>query len=50
MLWATARQAGCSAFVSEDMQDGRRLGGIEIINPFSQDRMNRLQLLLNPAE
>ena len=50
MLWATARQAGCSALVSEDLQDGRRLGGIEIINPFSQDRMSRLQLLLNPGE
>ena len=50
MLWATARRAGCSALVSEDLQDGRRLGGVEIVNPFSQDQTRRLQLLLNPRE
>ena len=50
MMWATARRAGCSAFISENLQDGRRLGGVEIINPFAQTQMNRLQLLLNPGE
>ena len=37
MLWATARQAGCSILVSEDMQHGRRLGGVEFVNPFAPD-------------
>ena len=34
MLWATARQAGCAFILSEDMQHGRRLGGVELVNPF----------------
>ena len=47
MLWATARQSGCSALISEDMQDGRRLGGVEIINPFADDSEARLASLLD---
>ena len=35
MLMATIRQAGCAVFVSEDLQHGRRLGGVEIVNPFA---------------
>ena len=35
MLWATARRIGCSAIVSEDMRDGRRLSGVEFVNPFA---------------
>ena len=46
MLWATARQSGCSAILSEDMQDGRRLGGVEIINPFRAESAARLGALL----
>ena len=46
MLWATVRQSGCSALLSEDMQDGRRLGGVEIIDPFAPDAENRLETLL----
>ncbi|MCY3669977.1 MAG: PIN domain-containing protein [Alphaproteobacteria bacterium] len=46
MLWATARQGGCSALLSEDMQDSRRLGGVEIINPFAPDADTRLANLL----
>ena len=34
MLWATAREAGCAIIVSEDMQHGRKLGGVTIFNPF----------------
>ena len=48
MLWATARQSGCSALLSEDMQDGRRLSGVEIINPFTADAADRLGPLLEP--
>jgi len=42
MLWATAADAGCAAIFSEDMQDGRTIGGVEIINPFVGDVTVRL--------
>ena len=45
MLWATARQSGCSAILSEDMQDGRRLSGVEFINPFTADAARLAPLL-----
>ena len=35
MLLATARQAACAVVLSEDMQDGHRLTGLEIITPFT---------------
>ena len=34
VLWATARRAGCNTLFSEDLQDGRILGGVTIRNPF----------------
>ncbi len=34
MLWATARRAGCRLLLSEDLQDGRSLGGVLFRNPF----------------
>lgn len=46
MLWATARRIGCSAILSEDMQDGRRLSGVTFINPFAADASDRLGTLL----
>ncbi len=46
MLLATARRQGCSAIFSEDMQDGRRLGGLEIIDPFALDNTARVSALL----
>ncbi len=46
MLWANAKQAGCAYVLSEDMQHGRRLGGVEIINPFAKDAKPVLDLLL----
>jgi predicted nucleic acid-binding protein len=36
MLWATARRAGCTLLLSEDLQDGRTLGGVAIRNPFAE--------------
>ena len=48
MIWATARQSGCSAILSEDMQDARHLIGVEIINPFIADATGRLEPLLEP--
>ena len=43
MLLATARRSGCSALLSEDFQDGWRLQGLEIINPFATDAPARLE-------
>jgi predicted nucleic acid-binding protein len=34
MLWASAKQAGCAVLLSEDFQDGRRLGPVTFVNPF----------------
>ena len=48
MIWAVARLAGCSAVLSQDMQDGQRLGGIEFLDPFSSNAANRLALLFRP--
>ena len=45
MIWAVARRAGCSAMLSEDMQDGRSLGGVAFINPFAVDAEGRLEAL-----
>ena len=46
MIWATARRNGCSALVSEDIQDGRRISGVEIINPFATNAEARLARIL----
>ncbi len=46
MLWITAKQAGCAYVLSEGMQHGRRLGGVEIINPFLQDAKPVLDILM----
>ncbi len=32
---ASAREAGCTVFISEDLQDGDWLFGLEIVNPFA---------------
>ena len=49
MLWATARQAGCAAILSEDMQHGRRLSGVTFLDPFSQDGAARLSAFLKSS-
>ena len=46
MLWATARRAGCRAVLSEDFQDGRELGGVIFINPFTPKPSPMLEELL----
>jgi len=46
MLWVTAKQAGCGFIISEDMQHGRRLGGVEVLNPFDKDAEPVLAKLL----
>lgn len=47
MLRAAARQAGCSAVVSEDMQHGCRLGGVGIVDPFPPHAAATMATLLD---
>ena len=35
LMLASARTAGCTVMISEDMQDGAHLFGLEVINPFA---------------
>jgi predicted nucleic acid-binding protein len=35
LIVATAIEAGCDTLYSEDLQDGRRIGGLTIVNPFA---------------
>jgi predicted nucleic acid-binding protein len=50
-LVATAAEAGCGAVLSEDMADGARFGGVEIVNPFAGDALSlRAAALLGPGE
>lgn len=40
LLWATAKEHGCSLIISEDFQDDFLLGGVKIKNPFySEDSL-----------
>lgn len=36
LFYSAAREAGATVLLSEDLQDGRELGGVRIRNPFSQ--------------
>ena len=40
LLLAAAREAGCTAIFSEDLQDGATVLGVEIINPFGPDGLS----------
>ena len=35
MLWSVAKDAGVTVLLSEDLQDGRALGGVRFRNPFT---------------
>ena len=35
LIVAAAIEAGCDTLFSEDLQDGRRIGGLRIVNPFA---------------
>jgi predicted nucleic acid-binding protein len=48
LLITAARDAGCTAFLTEDLSDGTRLGSIEIVNPFGANGpSDRARALLN---
>jgi predicted nucleic acid-binding protein len=49
MLWSTVEQAGCELLLSEDFQDGRRLGRVTFVNPFTPDNRELLERALPPV-
>ena len=38
LIVASAMQAGCETLLTEDLQDGRRIDGLTIVNPFAPSR------------
>jgi len=48
MLCATADRAGLQYLLSEDMQDGRQLGSLRIINPFRPENAALIDRILPP--
>lgn len=50
MLWATAREAGCRILLSEDFQDGLRLGSLRCVNPFAAANRALLDAALPAAD
>jgi predicted nucleic acid-binding protein len=37
LIIATAADAGCAVLLTEDMQHGRKFGGVTILNPFREE-------------
>ena len=50
VLWANSDAYGCKYLVSEDFQDGRRLGGVTFLNPFTADGRLLLDAALPPMD
>ncbi len=48
-LCATARRVGVQYLLSEDMQDGRRLGALTIVNPFRPKNAALIDRILPPG-
>jgi predicted nucleic acid-binding protein len=46
MLWATVRRAGVRFLISEDLQDGRAIEGVRIVDPFAGHNATLLDQLL----
>ena len=40
LIIASALQAGCTVFYSEDLQHGQKIGGLRILNPFIESPRN----------
>jgi predicted nucleic acid-binding protein len=41
-------RAGVGYHLSEDLQDGRRFGGLTVLNPFSPDNARVIDRILPP--
>jgi predicted nucleic acid-binding protein len=48
LMCATASRAGLDYLLSEDMQDGRRFGGLTIVNPFRPENTALIDRILPP--
>jgi predicted nucleic acid-binding protein len=46
MILATASEASCAVLLTEDMQAGRVIDGVEIVNPFAPEAAARLERLM----
>lgn len=46
LILAAAADAGAAALLSEDMQDGRAIAGLRILNPFNPDNRAAIDALL----
>lgn len=46
MIVAAAREAGCGVLLSEDLQDGRTIAGVQVLNPFDPANAARLDAAL----
>ena len=44
LIWTVCDRMGVPVLVTEDLQDGRRLGGVTFLNPFSPANAARLGL------
>lgn len=44
LIWATAQRLGADILVTEDLQDGRKLGRVTFLNPFNPANAARLGL------
>ncbi len=44
LIWAVCERTGADLLVSEDFQDGRRLGGVTFLDPFNPGNAARLGL------
>ena len=40
-MLASAAETGCTVMLSEDMQNGATLAGLEIVNPFAANGVSR---------
>lgn len=49
LLWATVRRAGCRVLFSEDLQDGRDLDGVRVVDPFTAANDPLVDLVLPPV-
>lgn len=49
MLWASARRAGMTHLLSEDLQDGLTLQGVTFINPFNRANDQSIDQVLLPS-
>jgi predicted nucleic acid-binding protein len=49
MLWASARRAGVTHLLTEDLQDGFTLQGVTFINPFHRANDQSIDQVLSPS-